>query len=170
MLLLSLKSYLYSISYIIAIVLVNLAFEHLPLLNIAGSPVSSADILVGGIYVFRDLAQREIKHYILIAMLIGAVLSYWLADHGVAIASLTAFIIGEAIDWSIYSFTRKPLSQRLLLSSAISIPFDSAVFLYMVNSLNWPGFLLLSLCKIVGVILVWYIWTIRNQDSSLVPA
>ena len=34
-------------------------------------------------------------------------------------------------DWGVFSFTRKPLQHRILLSSLISIPLDSLAFLYL---------------------------------------
>ncbi|MGF1461587.1 MAG: VUT family protein [Maricaulaceae bacterium] len=41
-----------------------------------------------------------------------------------------AFAISEIVDWAVYTFTKRPLSQRILLSSAFSAPIDSTVFLF----------------------------------------
>lgn len=157
----------FTISYIIFIVVLNYCVSFAPYLNLFGAPYSSADVLVGFIYVFRDLAQREIKHYVIGAMLIGSLLSYFLADKTVAIASVTAFSIGELIDWSIYTFTKRPLSKRILWSASLSAPIDTAIFLYMIHQLNSAGFFVMILGKLTGVIALWYIWRWREQKYLL---
>lgn len=153
--------YLYTISYIIFIVLVNALFSFVPPVTLFNNVISPIDILVGAVYVLRDLAQREIKHYVLIAMLIATGLSYLLSDKTIAIASATAFLAGELIDWGIYSFTRQPLSERILWSSLISCPIDSIIFLHMANSLNMLGFIVLVGAKFIGVFALWYYWQMR---------
>lgn len=155
--------------YIFLIVLVNTLFSYIPLFNVFGSEISPMDPTIGIVYVLRDFAQREIGHKVIIAMLIGSVLSYFLADKTVAIASVASFMVAEMIDWAIYTFTKKPLSQRILWSSVISSPIDSIVFLYIVNQLNWVGCTVLSAAKIFGVFLIWYIWRIRDRKKTDTP-
>jgi uncharacterized PurR-regulated membrane protein YhhQ (DUF165 family) len=167
-----LRSYRWTLSYILFIVVINTLFVYLPFFKIHGSEFSTADSIVGAIYVMRDFAQREIKHYVIFAMFIGAILSYLLADKQVAVASVASFLIAESIDWGIYTFTRKPLSQRILWSAAISSPIDSAVFLYMMNQLNGLGLSVMTCVKILGVLAVWYSWRIRdrkNQKNKFAP-
>ena len=65
-----------TIAYIILIVLINSIFVYAPYINVYGSLVSSGDIVVGVVYILRDFVQREIKHYVLVAMLIGCYFSY----------------------------------------------------------------------------------------------
>lgn len=154
--------YNYTAVYIASIILVNTLFSVTPPIVLLNSVISPIDVLVGCVYVFRDLAQREIKHYILIAMLIATGVSYLLADKTIAMASALAFFVGEMIDWLIYSYTKKPLSERLLWSSLISSPIDSIVFLYVANSLNLLGLSILVAAKIVGVYGAWYYW--RKQE------
>lgn len=154
-----------TIFYMVFIVAVNTLFVYMPLLNIMGSEVSPMDPLVGVVYVLRDFAQREIKHKVIIAMMIGSVLSYYLADKSVAIASVASFVIAEFIDWGIYTFTKKPLSQRILWSALISSPVDSLVFLYLVHQLNWLGWTVLTAAKILGVYLLWYVWRLRERRN-----
>ena len=100
------KKYLATISYIIAIVVLNMAVVYLPHVAAFGESFSPADVMVGLIYLVRDFAQREIRHYIFAAMIIGASLSYILATPDIALASASAFIVGECIDWSLFTFTK----------------------------------------------------------------
>ena len=158
-----LKNYKYSLTYIALIVLLNTLFTYIPLANIFGSEVSPMDWTVGVVYVLRDFAQRELRHKVIFAMFIGSILSYGLASKAMAIASMSAFLIAETIDWVVYTFTRRSLSQRILWSASLSSPIDSAVFLAIVNQFNWLGVAILSLAKIVGVFIVWYVWREREK-------
>jgi queuosine precursor transporter len=158
----------YSIVYIMLIVFVNWLFTVVPLIDLpTGEKWPPASLIVGLIFVARDFAQREIGHRVIVAMLIAGVMSYYLADPFVAAASVTAFLISEFADWAIYSFTGKPFAQRVLLSSVIATPIDSAVFLYMLGHLGAMGVTLMTLSKLVGALIVWAM--IRNRmDDALV--
>jgi len=158
-----------TITYIAFIILINSAYSYFPYATIAGAPFSMGDMVVGMIYIFRDFAQREIKHYVIFAMLFGAAVSYFFADKTMAIASVAAFSVAETIDWAIFTFTKKPLSQRLFWSAAISAPIDSIIFLSIYGPLNAEGVLVLCLSKTLGVVLVWLIWR-RRSNMVLVPS
>lgn len=162
--------YKYSVIYIALIVLLNTLFAKIPLMQIAGSEISPMDWTVGVVYVLRDFSQRELHHKVIIAMLIGSVLSYFLADKTMALASVSAFLVAEFIDWAVYTFTRRPLSQRILWSASLSAPVDSSVFLWVVNQLNGLGVAVLSLAKIAGVLAVWYWWRLREQRLKTTPS
>ena len=148
----------YSLAYIALIVLVNYGFSVVPLLDMwTGEKWPPMSLAVGLIFVIRDFAQREIGHKIWGAMGAAGVLSYLMADPFVAIASVVAFAISEAADWAIYSFTRKPFAQRILLSSVISTPLDSAVFLAVINHLSWSGVIAMTVSKMIAALIVWQI-------------
>ena len=106
-----------SITYIGLIVLLNCLFVYMPYLTAFGQRFTFADMAVGFIYVVRDFAQRELRHYVLIAMVVGAVLSYFLASREIALASISGFCVGEMIDWGIYTFSKKTLSSKHPLSN-----------------------------------------------------
>lgn len=156
-----------TITYIISIVVLNGLFINLPMFHAFGESLSPADALVGVIYIFRDFSQREIRHYILLAMLVGCLISFLLAKPIIALASVGGFATGELVDWLIFSFTKKPLSQRLLLSAMISSPIDSYVFLALANALNWVGWTVMNLGKFSGVLAIWLLWKYRKSSSHL---
>ncbi|HVY53933.1 MAG TPA: VUT family protein, partial [Gammaproteobacteria bacterium] len=158
------KQYPCTLSYIILIILINNIFVYAPYITINGSLISSGDLVVGAVYVLRDFVQREIKHYVIVAMIAGCILSYIFADKNVAVASVSAFFVGEFIDWAIFTFTKKPLSQRLLSSSCVSAPVDSAIFLYLTNMLNPEGLIALTGGKFIGIFVLWLMWKIRKNN------
>lgn len=152
--------YKYTAFYILSVVLVNIGFVYIPMISLFGEMFPPMTLVVGAIFILRDYAQREIGHKILGAMLIGAVLSYFMADPYIAVASLVAFIISEVVDWSVYTFTKKPLAQRILISSAISTPIDSLIFLQMIGSFTITGFLVMTTAKMLAALLVW--WKVKE--------
>jgi queuosine precursor transporter len=154
-----------TLSYIGLIVLLNSIFSYVPELHMFGQQLSFADFVVGLIYVSRDFTQREIKHWVILAMLIGCAISFCLAEEQAAIASLGAFAAGEFIDWGIFTYTQKPLSQRILWSSLISAPIDSYVNLYLLKQFNWTGMIVMCVVKAIGVLALWYVWRLRNRQQ-----
>ena len=137
-------------------------FVYLPGVAAFGQSFSPADVAVGVIYLVRDLAQREIRHYIFVAMLVGCALSYLFASKTIALASVSGFMVGEIVDWAIYTYTKRPLSKRLLWSAMISAPIDTSVFLYVAGRLHSLPFTMMVLGKLLGVLLIWIIWKLRR--------
>lgn len=154
------------ISYILLILLVNVGYAYLPVMHFSMGEISLADFLVGSIYIARDFAQREIGHKVILAMLIGAAMSFWLADPVIAKASVIAFGVAEIIDWLIFTWTRKPLSQRLLWSAGLSAPLDTVIFLYVAGFLNGLEWAVMTLVKFLGVLALWLIWRRRYREGA----
>jgi queuosine precursor transporter len=87
-----------------------------------------ANVIVGIVFVLRDYAQREIGHKVLLATLLAGLPVWYFAGPGLAIASMVAFALSELTDWAVYSFTKRPLQNRILLSSLIAVPVDTLAF------------------------------------------
>ena len=157
---------LYTLLYIGMIVAVNYGFSVTPLVALPdGTMWPPMSLAVGFIFVIRDFAQREVGHRVLLAMLVGAVLSYLMADPYVAIASAAAFLVSEIADWVVYTITKRPLSDRILLSSLISTPIDSVVFLGLIGHLSFAGVVAMTVSKLIGALIV--TWLVRRRESAL---
>ena len=95
-------------------------------------PVGS--LFAGAVFVLRDLVQM--KHgrtntykLILWATLLSVALSHALGDTAhVAAASMTAFLLSEALDTELFSRMRASLSKRVLVSGALGGCLDSTIF------------------------------------------
>ena len=155
--------------YVVSIVMVNWLFVVVPPLETPLGSLYLATVLVGAVFVLRDYAQRQIGHYILLATLLAGIITWFMVDPALAIASLTAFFISETADWAIFSFTRRPLQKRILVSSLVSVPADTVAFLYLAGFLTPANFSVEVLSKIVGVLIVWYLLKIRS-DNMAAPA
>ncbi|MAF48806.1 MAG: VUT family protein [Rhodospirillales bacterium] len=157
--------YINTLIYIALVVLVNWAFTVVPLVKLPGGTMwPPVALLVGFVFVARDFAQREVGHYVLLAMAIGVAITYVMVDRNLAIASAAAFLVSEIADWAVYSFTRRPLSQRILYSSIVGTPIDSVVFLGMVGFLSLAGAAAMTLSKLLGAFIVW--WLIRRREVA----
>lgn len=160
-------TYKSTIAYIACIILLNSLFAWVPLIQAWNAEFSPMDWACGAMYILRDFAQQEIQHKIIVAMLLGGGISYYLADQAIAVASISAFLVAECIDWLIYTFTRRPLSDRLLWSAGVSAPIDSVVFLVIAHRFNWLEMTLVTFAKLIGIAGLWYMWRRRSLRTSL---
>ncbi|MEP5731783.1 MAG: hypothetical protein ABJL67_20680 [Sulfitobacter sp.] len=150
-------------AYIAAVVAINWLFVVVPMVPVLGTMFPPVMLIVGFVFVFRDFAQREIGHWVVVAMLVAGGISYFMSAPVVALASVTAFLISETIDWAVYTFTRKPLSQRILYSSLIAVPVDTVVFLQMVGFFDWLAVALVSAAKMLGALVFWLVLQTREN-------
>lgn len=142
--------------YFAAVVIANIGFTHLPMIPLPGGEMfAPMSLLVGFIFVLRDFAQKDLGHAVWVPMIAGIAVSYLLANPFVALASATAFAISEAVDWAVYTISKRTLRQRILISSAISTPVDSAVFMLMLGFFSWYGMAVMVASKMLGAVIVW---------------
>ena len=154
--------------YVLLIPLVNWSFAHVPTLPMPdGGAWSPMAVVTGLILVVRDFAQREVGHAIFLPLVIGIAVSFVMAPPAIALASAAAFAISELVDWAVYSFSKKPLSARVLISSAISAPLDSAVFwalasLTVAGVFTWSTVITAVASKLLGAYVVYRILKSRE--------
>ena len=156
--------------YVIAIVAVNWMFTAIAPWSTPMGDLYLANVVVGFIFVLRDYAQREIGHYILFATAVAGALTWFMVDPAIAAASITAFILSETADWGVYSFLRRPLSQRILISALFAVPLDTLAFQYLAGYLTPAAFATEMVSKGVGVLIVWYILRARDRKLSVTTA
>ena len=128
--------------YVALMPLINWSFAAVPTTpipeHLGGGQFQPLAIVTGLVLVARDFAQREVGNKVLLAMLLGLALSTLTSWITIVVASAAAFLISETVDWAVYSFSRRPLSQRVMISSAASAPLDQVVFIGLA-SLVVPG-------------------------------
>lgn len=155
----------FTIIYIFSILIINIGFVYVPLIPLfdTGEMYPPMALIVGLIFVLRDYAQREIGHKVLGAMAIGGLLSYFMASPYVAIASVTAFLVSELVDWAYYTWSKKSLRQRILISSFLSTPIDSAIFLLMINQFSFIATIFMFASKMLAALFIWYYLGKKNE-------
>src|SRR5699024_10283807 len=86
---------------------------------------------------------------------VGTLISYLLGAPGIAVASAAAFAVGEVIEWLIFTVTKRPFRDRVMLSVCCSVPFDSAIFLLMAGFFTGGALIAMSLSKMFVAAGVW---------------
>ena len=135
---------LFLIAYIASVVLINYAFSAAPHLDIIWSAWG------GLVFVLRDMVQTRFGHGAILAMLVALVLSYATSD--------------PSIDWLVFSITKRPLHDRLWISSALSIPLDTFIFFGMIDAFTPAVIFTAMASKFAGVTCVWLAmaWRLRK--------
>jgi uncharacterized PurR-regulated membrane protein YhhQ (DUF165 family) len=152
---------------------VNWSFQWAPQWTLFGDFIfNPITVVTGLILVVRDFAQRQVGHWIFFAMLVALALTVWLATPQLAIASGTAFLISETIDWALFTFTRASLPTRVLLSTAIAAPIDSLAFLFLIDNVRadthqlTPANLIMSIfSKLLGLVVVVALMKVRERKA-----
>lgn len=153
--------------YVALIPFINWSFTWAPLWEVLpGWAFNPVTVVTGLVLVVRDFAQREVGHWVLLAMAIALVLTAFAAGPELALASGGAFAIAELVDWALFTFTKYKLSTRVLLSSAIAAPLDTTLFLYgaeMIRDdmLTAPNIIMSIIGKMVGALVIW--WIIKRK-------
>ena len=107
-----------------------------------GLMAPSGVMMIGAALVLRDLVQRRLGvEYGIAAIVAGAALSAALAPPALVIASATAFLLSEAIDFAVYTpLARRRLVLAVVASSMVGLVVDSLVFLWLAfGSLDFLG-------------------------------
>lgn len=153
--------------YVALIPFINWSFTWAPMVELPGlgwafNPVT---IVTGLVLVARDFAQREIGHWVLLAMAVALGLTWATSGGELALASGVAFAVSELVDWAVFTFTKLKLSTRVLLSSALAAPVDTSVFLIGAETIRDGQFTLPNVVmsiggKMIGALVIW--WLIRR--------
>lgn len=150
--------------YIGSIPFTNWLFLTLPALILPdGTPLTVAVFMVGLVFILRDFCQREVGNKgALLAMLAASVVTWFMATPALALASIAAFSVGELADWLVYTFSRKKLHERILYSSLVSCPVDTAIFLLAAQPIipgifTWNALVIYILCKLLVAVAMYYL-------------
>lgn len=147
------------IAYSVLVVSINAAFVHVPTIALPdGGVFPPLAFAVGLVFVARDIAQRHTGHFVLVAMAAGCLASYVLASPAIAIASAAAFAAAELADWAVYTWWPGSLACRVVVSSAISAPVDTTLFLWLafgIGALSPISVALMVVAKLVAAIIAY---------------
>lgn len=114
--------------------------------------------MVGLALVLRDLAREQAgRSAVLVAIVVGTVLSYLLADPALATASALAFFVAEGMDFAAYEPLRKRgLLIAMVASNIVGLLADSLIFLKLAfNSLEYlPGQILGKAWMTVAAVII----------------
>ena len=134
-----------------------------------GIMAPSGVLMVGLALVLRDLVQRRLGLVWAVgAIVVGALLSAYVAPPSLVVASTVAFLISEFADLAVYTpLQKKRLLLAVLASSIVGLIVDSIAFLYLAfGSLEFLGGQVLG--KLWMVLLAMpFISLLRRRDEKI---
>jgi uncharacterized PurR-regulated membrane protein YhhQ (DUF165 family) len=132
------------IVYVACIVAANWAIHRFGFVPVGFGLVAPAGTyFAGATFVARDVVQLSIgRKWVLLAILVGALISLT-TSYTLALASGTAFLVGELVDYGVFT----PIADRgrivlaVILSDTVGLLFDTFLFLYLAfGSIDhWQG-------------------------------
>lgn len=143
----------WTLLYVLSAVLVNALFLLIPPVHLGAMVFPLGSLVVGGTFILRDYAQAEVGHRVVLATLVGTGITA-LMSPGLAFASGTAFLVSELADWAVFSRWPGSFRSRVVASSVIGSPLDSALFMSLAGFFSWPGVLLMTVSKLVALAFV----------------
>lgn len=149
----------YSFLYVASVVMVNAMFAYVPAIDFYGNMWSVGSIVAGCVFVLRDFSQKEVGHKVIFLMIAAAILSYITSGAFVATASILAFAVAEIIDWAVFSIPKTTFKNKIIFSSLVSVPVDTAIFLYVIDYLSVAGFAVMTISKLIAVAYV--VWRLK---------
>lgn len=151
-------------AYIGSIVLANWLTTTYGLVPIGfGLAVTAGTFAAGAALVLRDGVQETAgKVAVLLAIVAGIAVSYLVADPFIAVASAVAFATSELVDFAVFTpLRRRTLAGAVLVSSVVSAPVDTVLFLWIAGfGVTWQAVLGQFLVKtaMAGAAAAWLYW------------
>ncbi|MCZ0981911.1 VUT family protein [Streptomyces diastatochromogenes] len=158
--------YLSAASYMATIPAANIALHRYGTVSVGfGHKAPAAVFLAGPALVLRDAVQWLLGRQVaLIALVVGVVLSFVVADPAVALASAVAFGISEAADMAVFNRLSPHWARAVLAGGVVGILLDSLLFLSIAfGSLDFLGGQLIG--KVYGVVLGSLVVALRRRAA-----
>lgn len=135
-----------------------------------GLTAPSGVLWIGVALTLRDLVHETLgRRWAMLAVLLGAALSFAVSPPYVALASSVAFLFSETADTLVYGRLRaRGLVWALVASNLVGLTIDSAVFLYVAfGSLDFiAGQLVGKLEMTVLAVVVLVLWKQRRPNRA----
>ncbi len=176
------RSMLALVIYAASIPLANWMIDHVGTQHFPGGPhtipvgfgydAPSGVLAIGVALVARDFIQRQLgRRAALLAIGVGVLLSYLVANPAIATASAVAFALGEFSDFAVYTpLARRRLALAVAASGVIGGLIDSLVFLQIAfgSTLFWQGQVIGKTYVALAAGLT--IWIIRQWTTTPAPS
>lgn len=134
-----------------------------------GLAAPSGVLMVGVALVLRDLVQRRLGVLVAaVAVLVGALLSAFLAPPALVIASAAAFLVSEMADLAVYTpLARRRMVTAVLASGLVGLVVDSLLFLWLAfGSLDFLAGQVVGKAWMVLLSIPFMLW-LRRRDERL---
>lgn len=133
------NKYFWPVMYLLSILLGNVFVILFGIVKFAGLTFPAGVVFIGLTFSFRDFVQRKWGDWACwIWMVLATIITFFL-NQRIALASVSAFIISEAVDWFFFKYLKLTLRKRIMFSNLFSCPLDSAIFVTIAFGWFWPA-------------------------------
>lgn len=155
--------YLIAVGFLSTILLANYATSTWGMVPVSFGLVATAGTYFAGLsFVLRDAVQDAYgKRWAITLVVIGALLSYLIADPFIALASGVAFLVAELADLAVYTPLRKRgYIRAAIASNIVGALVDTVLFLWIAGFAVWsavPGQMVAKVAitaAVVGVVVM----------------
>lgn len=136
--------YLAALGFLTAIITANYLTTEYGIVAVGlGLTATAGTYAAGATFILRDTIDDAWRRGVILLILLGAALSFLVADGRIAIASGAAFLISELVDLAVYRPLRRANRDRAVMVSNIAgSSVDTLLFLAIAGfPITWPVFL-----------------------------
>lgn len=158
------RKWLWGIAYLASILLGNIVVNEFGIVTMAGLTFPAGVVFVGLTFSFRDFVQRYWGDWpTWIWMALASIITVFF-NLDLAIASFTAFLISESVDWFVYKMSGLPFYKRIYVSNLFSCPLDSIVFVSLAFGWIWPAMWGQAIIKYAsGLLVLPFVWPRKER-------
>lgn len=127
------------LAYLGSIIFANLLVDWFGVISFGFLVFPAGAVVIGVTFSARDFVQRRYGRWWCWAWMLLATIFTIVFSLDIALASGSAFLISESVDWLVYTVTKKPFRERVILSNIFSTPIDSVVFVAIAFGWFWPA-------------------------------
>ena len=140
--------------YLGSILLANWLVIQFGIIHFGPLTFPAGAIAIGLTFSARDIMQEKFGRWGCWFWMGVAGGMVYLLDQKIAMASVTAFVIAESIDWAVYTYLPTTVSKRMIISNLVGIPIDSVAFVVIAFGFAWPVIIGQSVVKFASSLLV----------------
>jgi len=120
-----------ALAYVGTVIAANWLVQHFGVIPVGFGMSGPAGVYVVGLaLVLRDYVQWSLgKRWMLLALAVGAALSFLVADPHLALASLAAFTFSELADFALFTWIAPRWGAAVAIGGAVGAVADSVIFL-----------------------------------------
>ena len=154
--------------YLGSIVVANLLVLNFGIIEVAGLTFPAGAAAVGFTFTARDLVQRRYGKWGCWFWMLAAAAISALFSPTLALASLSAFVVAEGLDWAVFTATPLSFRGRAIFSNIVGTPLDSVVFVYLAFGPIWEAMWGQTLVKLASSLLI--VFLVKNvQEAEFKP-
>ena len=150
------------IFYLSSIVVANWMVYVFGVVTFCGLSFPAGTVVIGLTFSARDFVQKKHGKWGCWKFTGIALFITLLMNRNLALASASAFIVSEFIDWFIFTYSKRPFGQRVILSNLFSTPIDSALFVIVAFGWSWPAIWGQTIIKFLSSILFLLLTSIKK--------